>query len=135
MEKKEKKEMSDAKYFAAGAKKGEIFQLQTELTSPKRATQLAAVKSVIAMMTTGKDVSALFPQIVNAMQTDNLELKKLCYLYLINYSRMNADLTIMAVNTFVKVCLSIRALLSRFFLFFCRIVSFFSSFFLPLLVF
>lgn len=54
-------------------------------------------------MTVGKDVSALFPDVVNCMQTDNLELKKLVYLYLMNYAKAQPDLAIMAVNTFVKV--------------------------------
>lgn len=31
------------------------------------------------------------------------QLKKLVYLYLINYAKSNPDLTILAVNTFVKV--------------------------------
>lgn len=38
------------------------------------------------------------------MQTDNLELKKLVYLYLMNYAKTQPDMAIMAVNTFVKVC-------------------------------
>lgn len=54
-------------------------------------------------MTVGKDVSALFPDVVNCMQTDNLELKKLVYLYLMNYAKTQPDMAIMAVNTFVKV--------------------------------
>ena len=33
-----------------------------------------------------------------------MELKKLVYLYLINYAKTNPDMAIMAVNTFVKVC-------------------------------
>lgn len=56
-------------------------------------------------MTVGKDVSALFPDVVNCMQTDNLELKKLVYLYLMNYAKSQPDMAIMAVNTFVKVWL------------------------------
>jgi AP-1 complex subunit beta-1 len=36
------------------------------------------------------------------MQTDDMELKKLVYLYLINYAKAQPDLAIMAVNTFVK---------------------------------
>jgi hypothetical protein len=62
-----------------------------------------AVKKVIAAMTVGKDVSMLFPHVVNCMQTEDLELKKLVYLYLINYAKTQPDLAIMAVNTFVKV--------------------------------
>lgn len=41
------------------------------------------------------------------MQTDNLELKKLVYLYLMNYAKSQPDMAIMAVNTFVKVCRSL----------------------------
>uniref|UniRef100_A0A803VM63 Adaptor related protein complex 1 subunit beta 1 n=1 Tax=Ficedula albicollis TaxID=59894 RepID=A0A803VM63_FICAL len=48
--------------------------------------------------------SALFPDVVNCMQTDNLELKKLVYLYLMNYAKSQPDMAIMAVNTFVKDC-------------------------------
>lgn len=47
--------------------------------------------------------SALFPDVINCMQTDNLELKKLVYLYLMNYAKSQPDMAIMAVNTFVKV--------------------------------
>jgi len=40
------------------------------------------------------------------MQTDNLELKKLVYLYLMNYAKSQPDMAIMAVNSFVKVTCS-----------------------------
>jgi len=53
-------------------------------------------------MTVGKDVAPLFPAVVNCAQTADLELKKLVYLYLINYAKSQPDLAIMAVNTFVK---------------------------------
>lgn len=66
-----------------------------------------AVKKVIAAMTVGKDVSSLFTDVVNCMQTENLELKKLVYLYLINYAKSQPDLAILAVNTFVKVKLQL----------------------------
>ena len=53
-------------------------------------------------MTVGKDVSTLFADVVNCIQTENLELKKLVYLYLINYAKSQPDLALLAVNTFVK---------------------------------
>lgn len=53
-------------------------------------------------MTVGKDVCSLFPDVINCMQTEDIELKKLIYLYSINYARSNPDLAILAVNTFVK---------------------------------
>ena len=36
------------------------------------------------------------------MFLDDLELKKLVYLYLINYAKSNPEMAIMVVNTFVK---------------------------------
>lgn len=86
---------------------GEIFELKAELNSDKKEKKKEAVKKVIASMTVGKDVSALFPDVVNCMQTDNLELKKLVYLYLMNYAKSQPDMAIMAVNTFVKVSRSL----------------------------
>ncbi|XP_022720638.1 beta-adaptin-like protein B [Durio zibethinus] len=53
-------------------------------------------------MTVGRDVSSLFTDVVNCMQTENLELKKLVYLYLINYANSLPDLAILALNTFLK---------------------------------
>lgn len=54
-------------------------------------------------MTVGKDVCPLFLDVINCMQTEDIELKKLIYLYAINYARSNPDIAILAVNTFVKV--------------------------------
>ncbi|KAK9833824.1 hypothetical protein WJX74_006957 [Apatococcus lobatus] len=93
--------MSDSKYFAT-TKKGEIHEFKEDLRSLDRSKKKEAVKKVIAAMTVGKDVSMLFPDVVNCMQTDDLELKKLVYLYLINYAKTQPDLAIMGVNTFVK---------------------------------
>jgi AP-1 complex subunit beta-1 len=95
--------MADSKYFTT-TKKGETFELKAELNSDKKEKKKEAVKKVIASMTVGKDVSALFPDVVNCMQTDNLELKKLVYLYLMNYAKSQPDMAIMAVNTFVRDC-------------------------------
>ncbi|CAD5120831.1 DgyrCDS9385 [Dimorphilus gyrociliatus] len=95
--------MTDSKYFTT-TKKGEIFELKAELNCEKKDRKREAVKKVIASMTVGKDVSALFTDVVNCMQTDNLELKKLVYLYLMNYAKSQPDLAILAVNTFVKDC-------------------------------
>lgn len=57
---------------------------------------------MIAAMTVGKDVGSLFPEVVKAIQTDNLELKKLVYLYVINYARTQPNATLLAVNTFQR---------------------------------
>ncbi len=54
------------------------------------------------MMTIGKDVSGLFFPVLKCVETQNLELKKLVYLYIINYAKTQPDLAVLAVNTFRK---------------------------------
>ena len=49
------------------------------------------------------DVSGLFPDVLKNMQTDDIEQKKLVYLYLQVYAKTQPELVILAVNTFVKV--------------------------------
>lgn len=95
--------MSDSKYFTT-TKKGELAELKADLQGDKKEKKKEAIKKIIASMTVGKDVSSLFADVVNCMQTDNLELKKLVYLYLMNYAKSQPDLAILAVNTFAKDC-------------------------------
>jgi AP-1 complex subunit beta-1 len=91
----------DAKFFNSD-KKSEIVDLRKTLQSSIFDVKRDGIKKVIALMTLGKDVSQLFPDVIHCIQTESLELKKLVYLYLINYAKVNPDLTLMAVNTFVK---------------------------------
>ncbi|GAA6025271.1 hypothetical protein JCM10207_009019 [Rhodosporidiobolus poonsookiae] len=79
-----------------------ISELRAELNSQYRDARKDAIKRVIASMTVGKDVSGLFPDVLKNMQTDDLEQKKLVYLYLMNFAKTQPDLVILAVNTFVK---------------------------------
>jgi AP-1 complex subunit beta-1 len=88
-------------YFTT-TKKGEIYELKSDLNSDRRDKKKEAVKRVIASMTIGKDVSSLFADVLKCMQTDDLELKKLVYLYLMNHAKNQPDLVILAVNSFVR---------------------------------
>lgn len=78
----------------------ELADLKSDLDSMKIDLQKEAMKQIIAAMTLGKDVSPLFPYVVKCMRTVNLELKKLIYLYIINYARAKPDQAIAAVNSF-----------------------------------
>lgn len=92
---------NDGKFFQT-TKRGEIQELKEELHANDKSKQKDAVKKVIASMTVGKDVSALFADVVNCIQTDNIELKKLVYLYVMNYAKAQPELAILAINTFRK---------------------------------
>mmetsp|Transcript_10468 Transcript_10468/g.36822 ORF Transcript_10468/g.36822 Transcript_10468/m.36822 type:complete len:899 (-) Transcript_10468:312-3008(-) len=95
------RKQNDGKFFQT-TKRGEIQELKEELHATDKQKQKDAVKKVIANMTVGKDVSALFADVVNCMQTDNMELKKLVYLYVMNYAKAQPELAILAINTFRK---------------------------------
>ncbi|KAH0475610.1 MAG: uncharacterized protein KVP18_002862 [Porospora cf. gigantea A] len=107
---------SDGKFFT-NTKRGELHELTEDLQSPQKEKKRAAIKRVIANMTVGKDMSTLFPQIVKCMQTSDVEIKKLVYLYVVNYSQSQPEMAILAVNTFRKDAMDanplIRALAIR----------------------
>lgn len=62
------------------------------------------MKKIVANMTMGNDMSPLFPDILNVMQVPVLEIKKMVYLYIINYARTKPDMAVMAISMFIKVC-------------------------------
>ncbi|KAI7875721.1 Clathrin/coatomer adaptor, adaptin-like protein [Mucor mucedo] len=96
--------MSDAKYFQ---RVGKIQELRAELTSEKRdqkhQRKKTVMKKIVANMTMGNDMSPLFPDILNVMQVPVLEIKKMVYLYIINYARTKPDMAVMAISMFIKV--------------------------------
>jgi AP-1 complex subunit beta-1 len=90
------------RYFDAAGKRGEIHELKEELNHQSKEKKKEALKKVIQAMTVGSDVSSLFPDVVNCMQTTSLDLKKLVYLYVINYAKAQPELAILAINSFRK---------------------------------
>jgi AP-1 complex subunit beta-1 len=89
--------------FSNTNKRSEISEWKLLLNSDKETTRKDAVKKVIAAMTVGKDVSSLFSDVIKCVQTNNIEMKKLIYLYIMNYAKTKPELAILAVNTFEKV--------------------------------
>lgn len=88
-------------YFQS-KKSSELEELKNELNSLKVDEQKEAVKQVIAMMTIGKDVSVLFPHVTKCIKSTSIELKKLVYLYIMNYAKTQPNLALMAVNAFTQ---------------------------------
>jgi len=94
-------------YFTE-SKKGEVNELRTLLRNfaterdPKRKREI--IKKVIAYMTLGIDVSRLFTEMMLAIETRDLVIKKMVYLYLCNYAVTHPDLAQMCTNTLQKDC-------------------------------
>ena len=78
-------------------------ELKEQLASNNMDEKKDALMKVIAMMTVGQDVSTLFIDIINCMQQGDIEMKKLVYLYLINYADEKPDLALLAVQSFIRV--------------------------------
>ncbi|EHK97774.1 putative AP-1 complex subunit beta-1 [Glarea lozoyensis 74030] len=64
-------------------RKGETFELRAGLVSQYAYERKEAIQKTIMSMTLGKDVSALFPDVLKNIATADLDQKKLVYLYLI----------------------------------------------------
>ena len=96
---KDDKKAKDGIYFTQ--KNTEIDELRNKLETMKIVEQKEAMKEIIAGMTIGKDVCPLFPHVVNCMRTKDKELKKLIYLYIINFAKAKPSESILAVNSFL----------------------------------
>jgi AP-4 complex subunit beta-1 len=94
-------------YFTE-TKKGEVNELRTLLRNFAVEKDLKKkreiIKKVIAYMTLGIDVSRLFSEMMLAIETRDLVIKKMVYLFLCNYASSNPELAQMCTNTFQKDC-------------------------------
>ncbi|KAL6933661.1 uncharacterized protein HGUI_02699 [Hanseniaspora guilliermondii] len=85
-----------------------IDELKDFLSSKYPQTRKDAVRRVVEQMNLGKDMSSLFPDIVKNMgiNNDDIELKKLIYLFIINYSLEKPEFMILVINSFLQDTLS-----------------------------
>lgn len=97
----------DDSYFTE-SRKGEVNELRQLLrtfgTERDKQKKRDIMKKVIAYMTLGIDVSRLFTEMMLAIETRDLVIKKMVYLFLCNYAETHPDLAQMCTNTLVKDC-------------------------------
>ena len=95
----------DDSYFTE-SRKGEVNELRQLLrtfgTERDKQRKREIIKKVIAYMTLGIDVSRLFTEMMLAIETRDLVIKKMVYLFLCNYAETHPDLAQMCTNTLVK---------------------------------
>ena len=82
--------------------KNESGDIMADINSLEIERQKDGIKKIISAMTIGRDLSKVFPQVVKCIATTDIELKKLVYLYIINYARMKPLESLLAVNYFKK---------------------------------
>ena len=90
-----------SKLYKNGAK-GELVQLRNSLDSNDESVRKQAAKRVLALMRAGENLSCLFSSMFRCVKTNDLELKKLAYHYIIAYAPSEPEQSIMAVNSFIQ---------------------------------
>lgn len=88
--------------FVDSEDRNDIPILRDLLNSNYPKERKSAVRQVVSRMRAGENVKELFSDMLRCAKTDDLELKKLVYLYLVNYSSQEPEQAIMAVNTIVQ---------------------------------
>ncbi len=82
---------------------GKVQELKIELSAAKRdrkdvKKRIGVLKRIIANTTMGNDMSLLFRDVLDCLNMDSLETKKMVLLYLCIYAKKNPQLTLEAVN-------------------------------------
>lgn len=94
-------------YFTE-SRKGEVNELRNLLrnfaTERDMKKKRDIIKKVIAYMTLGIDVSRLLTEMMLVIETRDLVIKKMVYLFLSNYATANPELAQMCTNTLTKDC-------------------------------
>ncbi|KAF5359621.1 hypothetical protein D9756_003261 [Leucocoprinus leucothites] len=76
--------------------------IRKQLDSNSDREKLDAMKRLIALISKGRNVSEYFAQVVKNVASQNLEIRKLVYIYLLRYAEQEPDLALLSINTFQK---------------------------------
>lgn len=83
--------------------KGDLRLLYEELNSLDPEVKKDALKKTIVYMSVGRDVSDIFQTVIRCLEINDIEMKKLIYLYIVNYSQSRPKDAIMVINQFCRV--------------------------------
>ncbi|KAK3187371.1 hypothetical protein K4F52_003716 [Lecanicillium sp. MT-2017a] len=84
-------------------RQGKVAELRIELNSGGKkdknfSAKKVALKRIVANMTmSNNDMVALFPDVIGCMNLPSLEIKKMCFLYLVNYARIRPEIAVKAI--------------------------------------
>ncbi|KAK7033043.1 AP complex subunit beta [Favolaschia claudopus] len=76
--------------------------IRNQLDSSSDREKLDAMKRLVALISKGRNVSEYFAQVVKNVASQNLEIRKLVYIYLLRYAEHEPDLALLSINTFQK---------------------------------
>jgi len=82
---------------------GKVAELRAELEAGGRkdknfSAKKIAMKKIVANMTmNNNEMIALFPDVIAQMQIPSLDIKKMCFLFLVNYAKAKPDVALKAL--------------------------------------
>ncbi|OHT01974.1 Adaptin N terminal region family protein [Tritrichomonas foetus] len=82
--------------------KGDFIYFRNLLDSNNPNERKYGAQRVLAAVRAGENMGCLFSSMLRCVKTDDIQLKKLAYLYLVNYSTQEPEQAIMVVNTFIS---------------------------------
>lgn len=88
--------------LSRGDSNTDINKIRSYLDGNDQTMRKKAAKQVVSFMRLGENVQFLFSSMLRCVMTQDIELKKLAYLYLVYYAVQEPEQAIMAVNTFVQ---------------------------------
>lgn len=91
---------SEARYF--DEERYSEAEIRKALSDSLTDRKIDAMKRILAAVSVGRDASPLFPDVVKNVSFQSLELKKLIYIYLVQYAENNRDLALLSINSFQK---------------------------------
>ncbi|EJD06497.1 uncharacterized protein FOMMEDRAFT_131430 [Fomitiporia mediterranea MF3/22] len=89
-----------AAYFDVSEDKVRNVRKQLDTNSDRE--KLDALKTLIALISKGRNVSDYFPSVVKNVASPNLEIRKLVYIFLLRYAETEPDLALLSINTFQR---------------------------------
>ncbi|KAG4302177.1 hypothetical protein PCK1_001449 [Pneumocystis canis] len=92
----------DRKFFIKEKVQKLKSRLINEKKDKKHTRRKATLKKIIANMLMSNDMSSLFPDIIQCMEIPVLEIKKMCFLFLINYSKLRPNMALQALPILIK---------------------------------
>ncbi|KAI8972988.1 adaptin N terminal region-domain-containing protein [Pilobolus umbonatus] len=91
---------SGAHYFDTSEEK--MRNIIRQLDAKNDREKLDGLKRLIAMISKGRDVSEFFPDVVKNVVSQNIEVRKLVYIFLLRYAEQEPDLALLSINSFQK---------------------------------
>ncbi|KAL2363645.1 hypothetical protein RJZ56_003426 [Blastomyces dermatitidis] len=87
---------------------GKVAELRQELNSGGKkdrnhSAKKITLKKIVANMTmSNNDMVALFPDVIGCMNIPSLEIKKMCFLFLVNYAKSKPDVALNALPILIN---------------------------------